>query len=272
MARPDLDVAVGWAAAEGWNPGLADADAFWAADPGGFWAGRLGGELVATLSAVRYGPAYAFVGLYLVAPAHRGRGHGLALWDQVLAGLGDRVVGLDGVVEQEATYRRSGFATAWRNARHELADPTALFPSGRSVALAAAVDRAAVAASDRAVFPAPRDAFLAAWLGTPGHVARVVVEGGRLRGWGVRRPCRAGSKVGPLVADDPGVADDLFRDLAAGAPGPVQLDVPGSNPAAAALAERHGMPVTFETVRMFRGPAPAVDDARLFGVTTFELG
>ena len=28
MARADLDLAVEWAAQEGWNPGLRDADAF----------------------------------------------------------------------------------------------------------------------------------------------------------------------------------------------------------------------------------------------------
>ena len=33
MARPEIDTAIEWAAREGWNPGLADADAFHAADP-----------------------------------------------------------------------------------------------------------------------------------------------------------------------------------------------------------------------------------------------
>ena len=32
MRRADLDIAIDWAAAEGWNPGLDDAEAFLAAD------------------------------------------------------------------------------------------------------------------------------------------------------------------------------------------------------------------------------------------------
>lgn len=36
MRRPELDLAPDWDDAEGWSPGLHDADAFWAADPGGF--------------------------------------------------------------------------------------------------------------------------------------------------------------------------------------------------------------------------------------------
>jgi hypothetical protein len=32
------------------------------------------------------------------------------------------------------------------------------------------------------------------------------------------------------------------------------------------------MEVTFETARMYTGPAPDVDLAGIYGVTTFELG
>src|SRR3712207_6914266 len=43
-ALPILD----WAAAEGWNPGLRDADAFWAADPDGFMLAELGADRKST--------------------------------------------------------------------------------------------------------------------------------------------------------------------------------------------------------------------------------
>ena len=33
MTRKELDIAVDWARQEGWNPGLYDADAFYAQDP-----------------------------------------------------------------------------------------------------------------------------------------------------------------------------------------------------------------------------------------------
>jgi hypothetical protein len=42
--RPDeISIAVNWAAAEGWNPGLADDACFAAADPEGFFIGELDG-------------------------------------------------------------------------------------------------------------------------------------------------------------------------------------------------------------------------------------
>ncbi|AGA91039.1 hypothetical protein Thimo_2296 [Thioflavicoccus mobilis 8321] len=44
MTRAELDTLVDWAAAEGWNPGLNDAQIFWDTDPDGFVAAELGDE------------------------------------------------------------------------------------------------------------------------------------------------------------------------------------------------------------------------------------
>jgi hypothetical protein len=53
--RDDLDIAVKWAAVEGWNPGLGDADAFWTTDPNGFVCAERADEVIATGSVVSYG-------------------------------------------------------------------------------------------------------------------------------------------------------------------------------------------------------------------------
>ena len=50
MTRPEFDLALDWAAAEGWNPGLHDAAAFHAADPEGFLIGLLDGQPVAIVT------------------------------------------------------------------------------------------------------------------------------------------------------------------------------------------------------------------------------
>jgi hypothetical protein len=51
--RPEeISIAVDWAAAEGWNPGLSDAACFAIPDAQGFFVGELGGEPVATVSCV----------------------------------------------------------------------------------------------------------------------------------------------------------------------------------------------------------------------------
>src|SRR4051794_28615575 len=108
LSGAELNLALDWAAAEGWNPGLGDAACFRRADEGGFLGLFLGDRMVASISVVAYDSALAFLGLYIVLPEFRGRGLGLTLWQAGIARLGDRVVGLDGVVAQQENYARSG--------------------------------------------------------------------------------------------------------------------------------------------------------------------
>jgi len=117
MTRSELDIAIDWAAEEGWNPGWFDADCFFAADPQGFFIGLVNNQPVAMISVVKYDASSGFVGFYMVKPELRGRGYGLRLWNAALNGSGGLCLGLDGVVSQQGNYRKSGFNLAWRNIR-----------------------------------------------------------------------------------------------------------------------------------------------------------
>ena len=273
MTRADVDLAIDWAAAEGWNPGLDDAACFHAADPEGFLLGSVDGEPVATISAVRYGTTFGFVGLYIVKPGCRGRGYGMQVWNAGLARLAGRTIGLDGVVAQQANYRKSGFALAYRNMRYA-GTLRRTGPIDARVVPLSSRPFAEVVAYDRAFFPDDRTSFLRAWLAQPAGKGYAVVRGGVLAGYGVIRAARTGYKIGPLYADEPDLADALFCALQTYVPagGTLCLDVPEGNLAAVALAERHGLHVSFETARMYAGGAPVLPLRRLFGVTTFELG
>ena len=276
MSAADLDRAVDWAAAEGWNPGIDDAAAFRTADPDGFLMGFIGAEPVASISAVRTGATFGFIGFYICRPELRGRGRGFALWHAGMARLEGRTVGLDGVVAQQAAYARSGFVLAHRNVRYggsaragEIADPRIVAVGARHpIGLAGSV-----AAYDTAFFPAPRTAFIRAWIAPPGRRTVAFVEDNAIRGYGCIRACREGSKIGPLFADNDAIAARLFAALTSRHVGePVFLDVPEPNAAAIALAERNGLTPVFETARMYKGPAPALPLDRTYGITTFELG
>ncbi|MTV15650.1 MULTISPECIES: GNAT family N-acetyltransferase [Bradyrhizobium] len=271
--RPDeIALAVDWAAAEGWNPGLADAPCFAAEDPQGFFIGELDGEPAAVISCVNYGAQFSFLGFYIVRPDLRGRGHGLKIWNAAIAHARPRVIGLDGVVAQQANYQKSGFTLAYANMRFggTVAAPSA--PSDGTVALTD-LPMALIEADDATVFPAPRPAFLRSWINTPGHVGRALMRDGRLAGWGVIRPCRTGRKIGPLVADDRAGAEAILSALLASTgDGEIFLDVPAINRDAVALAQDLGLLPVFETARMYTGAIPPLRIDRVFGVTTFELG
>lgn len=274
MTPQDLALALAWAHQEGWNPGLADAACFHAADPTGFFIGRVAGEPVATISAVKYGSGFGFIGLYIVAPAWRGKGLGWQLWQHAMGTLHGRCVGLDGVLAQQDNYRKSGFRLAHRNIR--FAGRTAgAAPLPAGVIPLTPQHLPAVLAQDAPTFPAERSAFLRRWLSGPAsHHTLVYVENGAVVGHGSLRACHTGFKVGPLVAQQPAQAQALLNALCGLVPAQseVFLDVPEPNTHAVALAQAQGMQPVFETARMYTGPAPELPLAHIFGITSFELG
>lgn len=274
MSEADVATAVDWAAAEGWNPGTCDAACFTAVDPEGFLGGYLDGRLITSISVVNYDPNFAFLGFYIAHPDHRGQGYGYKLWQAGMRHAGDRLVGLDGVVAEQENYTRSGFVLAYRNIRYGGSVTTVPAATPGIEIRATASAGPDVATLDRTVFPADRLSFLEDWFATPEHLARTAYRDGALVGFAVARPCRSGWKIGPLVAADRAVAETLLADLlpVLGMGAEVYLDVPEPTPQAIALAEALDLTPGFETARMYTGPAPALDLAKVYGVTTFELG
>jgi ribosomal protein S18 acetylase RimI-like enzyme len=277
MSAGEVDWLIEWAAVEGWNPGLHDAPCFWAADPDGFFVGEWRGEPVACISAVAYDEGFGFIGLYIVKPAFRGRGFGMRIWQRAMAYLRNRNVGLDGVVAQQANYRKSGFQLAYRNIRFQGVAEGAAGLNVSNVSNVSDLPFEQLLDYDRQCFPAERARFLAAWIGQPDAVALTALRDGHVAGYGVLRRCRTGCKIGPLFADSDRIANDLFDRLTAGSPAHIPdevifLDVPETNPAAVALARAHGMTSVFETARMYTREPPAIPIERVFGVTSFELG
>jgi GNAT superfamily N-acetyltransferase len=272
MRPEDLALAVDWAAAEGWNPGLSDAACFAVVDPKGFFIGEIDGEPVATVACVNYDDHFSFLGFYIVRADLRGHGHGLRIWRAAIAHATSRVIGLDGVVAQQDNYKKSGFKLAYANVRYggTLGADDAL---RADVVPLGAIPQPMLEADDATVFPAARPAFLRAWIGAAGHVGRALLRDSKLVGWGVIRPCRKGFKIGPLVADDRAAAEAVLSALLGSiGGGDVSLDVPAINPDAVALAKGLGLTPVFETARMYTGAIPSLRLDRVFGVTTFELG
>lgn len=273
MSRADLEAALGWARDEGWNPGLDDVGPFHAQDPSGFLMGWLGTVRVGCISVVKYGADFAFLGLYIVHPAHRGKGYGKAIWDAGIASAAGRTIGLDGVPAQQDNYRKSGFAYAYGSARWTGA-LRGLVTKRSYVRPVTADDVPAIRDFDRRHVAADRDRFLKAWL-APSSTRQTegYFEDGALRGYGTVRRCVSGWKIGPLFADTPAVAEALLATLVTPAGvDPISIDIPGPNAAAVAMAQRLGLRPAFETARMYLGPAPELPLDRVFGVTTLELG
>jgi len=273
MTVAELDsIGIAWMRDAGWNPGLHDAVTFHAADPEGFLVGLLDGEPIACLSAVAYGDSFGFFGCYIVRADHRGGGYGMALHEAGRARLAGRLQGGDGVLENVAIYEQIGRIFAYRNARFE--GTAAAAPLSLRLAPLQASDWLELLALDAACFPAPREAFLRAFLTQPEATALVHRTDGLLDGFGLVRRCGTGWKAGPLFARSPEAASALYDGLTASIPAGdnFYLDIPEPNEAARALVARHGLREVFATARMYAGEPPALRLDWVYGVTTFELG
>lgn len=272
MQADELQIAINWAAQEGWNPGIHDAKTFYQADNSGFFIGEIGNRAVSVGSAVAYDDQFAFCGLYIVHPEYRGQGYGIALTRKRLRYVGQRNAGIDGVVENIPIYERIGYRLAYHNIRYRgiAAGPASV---DRRVVPLPQLPIKNIEAYDRLCFPARRRKFLYAWINQPDAKALGLIENGQLQGYAVRRRCIEGHKIGPLFADNDAIADALFQALQQDIPGDaIFLDIMETNPAAQRLVDKYNMQVVFTTGRMYLKGQPRLDDEKIFGITTFELG
>jgi GNAT superfamily N-acetyltransferase len=268
----EIEELVGWAALEGWNPGHGDVVAFHASDPDGFLGCFVEGRLAAGISAVRYGSSFGFIGLYICHPDFRGRGLGRLVWDAGMAHLSNRVIGLDGVVEQQANYGKMGFEPAYDTVRWTIERMPALARADVGCHAVGEPDVAEILAFDRSFFPEARERFLTRWIEAPRR-AFVCRRQGALAGYAVVRPCLSGYKIGPLFATDGRTAEDLLKTCLAGLAGSeIHLDVPAYQEGFRYLLERLGFKPGFTTARMYRGTPPTLSKAGVYAITTLELG
>jgi GNAT superfamily N-acetyltransferase len=270
LTHPEVAELLLWAKAEGWNPGIDDAAPFHAADPQGFLGCFVDNRMASAISAVAWGAGFGFIGLYISHPDFRGQGYGRKIWDAGIARLGNRTIGLDGVPAQQENYRSLGFEPSYRTWRYSgRFMPTHVDPA--IVAIGADLIPT-VTEFDRQHFPGPRQEFLGVWLGQP-RVIRAIIRDGHVAAYGVLRKCHDGNKIGPLFAETDNDACQIFVALCACSNGEtVAIDVPEPAAGFSAYLDDLAFEKGFDTMRMYRGGAPAIRTAGVFGITTLELG
>jgi hypothetical protein len=208
-----------------------------------------------------------------VKPEFRNQGYGYHLWQEALKHLPTQNIGLDGVIDQQENYKKSGFKLAYRNIRYA-GKGSQKETNTDNIILLSKLPFDKILDYDAHVFPVKRARFLQEWIKQPHSLAIGKVVGDELYGFGMVRKCQKGYKVGPLFADNEKVADELFQALRNFVPvqETIYLDTPETNPQAIQLAERYGMKPMFETARMYTKMKPKINLDKVYGVTTFELG
>ncbi|MGL1932224.1 MAG: GNAT family N-acetyltransferase [Desulfotalea sp.] len=273
MDSEDVSIAIEWAAKEGWNPGLHDADCYYKADQNGFLVGFLDQEPIATISVINYSESFGFLGFYMVKPEYRGKGYGIQIWNAGIKYLEGRNIGLDGVVTQQDNYKKSGFKLAYSNIRYE-GYGGGVSPVNMDIVKLSTLPFETIDSYDQPFFPANRSNFIKYWINQPDSHALGIMKNGELAGYGVIRACHIGYKIGPLFADSPELAESLFLALKSKVKSSelVYLDAPKVNQAALEMAKRYSMNASFETARMYTGEIPEIPLDKIFSVMSFEIG
>lgn len=280
MTKDDSKMVMGWAAKEGWNPGKYEVEPLYVADSTGYHLLEIDGEPVASLASVKHSQNFAFLGLYIVKPEYRGKGYGKLLWDIVMGTLKDcTTLGLNGVIDQVENYKRSGFMPATLNTRWRGRPSLKFFGNINNtvlnnISVTKDFSLTSMIDYDAKIFANPRAVFLSQWLKMPESHVLAAIEGGVLRGYGSLSVSEEGYKVAPLFADNEAIAEKLYVALChyTANKGYIQIDTNENNPFAAALAKRFGLEKMFDTLCMYKGVAPGMEDKKIFGLTTLEIG
>ncbi|KAJ3106692.1 hypothetical protein HDU97_005844 [Phlyctochytrium planicorne] len=287
-----------WANEQQWNAGLTDGEVFPLADPNGMFSGSVDQVPVSCITAmkahpypyVQYEKNVGFIGYYIVRdPANRKKGYGLELFKNAMNYLGpDCNVGLDGVVEQQGNYEKSGFKKHWDNIRFfgKASTQTPLPLSG--VANVATKDPSASVVTAIAEFEATfsgmrrPDTFISAWLSNQ-KITSVVLSsnGGKdILAFGSIRPSASGYRIGPLYAKSEEaakhVAASLVNSVGKSDDIVIYADVCMANPKAPQVFESVGLSGVggFVTGRMWTKGVPITQDAisGVYAVMTLEIG
>jgi ribosomal protein S18 acetylase RimI-like enzyme len=232
---------------------------------------------IATAATLPYSGNFAWIGMVLVTEAERRRG--LARWllrRCVTDLLARRLVPvLDATPAGRAVYLGLGFQDGWT--MHRLVGRTIATPQAERDAVAvrtlAVRDWPQVIAYDTATFGADRHALLRGLAARLPDAALVAERAGRIAGFLLGRDGRVMSQLGPLAADDIGIATALLTRAIAVVPTPLVIDVPDRHAALSGWLTTLGFTAERPLTRMIYATSKAFDDsARLFAIAGPELG
>jgi len=233
-------------------------------------------ELLAGVgSGIAYGPL-GFIGNMVVAETQRRRGVGSAILGEVIGFLdeaGCRRLELNATADGRKLYERHGFETLGTSATARI--PRTLATSrdrGVSVRRATGDDLDQLVAFDAPRFGGDRRPLLSVLLGDPDSQSIVAQRDGDLVGYACLR--LDVPRVGPLLADDPAVAEALLREAFDRAPDVdmLRLNLPPGNRAGSEWLRGLGVEIEPWDGRMGRGRSIPRRDDTVYGMSIGALG
>ncbi|QQE11961.1 GNAT family N-acetyltransferase [Planctomycetota bacterium] len=278
MTLDEFKAVIKWTRTEGWNPGINDAEVLYGVDPEGFLIGKIGDELVCSVTAVIYQKMYAFMGMYIVHPKYRGQGYGIAMWQEAMRRLEElnvEMIAMEATMEQIDHFKKSGFEVGYFH------DRFVYHVTGGERETAKVWDvteesKTDVCEYDAGFHPEVREGFAEKWLQIPGVYAVYWSDRihGKIMGYGVIREAAEGYRVGPLYAHDVTVASEIFEALCSKAQIGARLcvDIPETNDKGIMLMKNRCGEPCGRLARMYKGKALQPRLNEMFGLYSVKVG
>jgi GNAT superfamily N-acetyltransferase len=234
------------------------------------------GRLVGVGSGVAYGPL-GFVGNMMVAEDRRRQGIGSGVLDAVIEFLSERRctrLELFATQQGRPLYARHGFTPIEPGSRARLPRGLPLPPPGDDIVVSEGDGRAldSLVEFDTPRFGGDRSALLRAMLADRERPALVARHGARVVGFGWLRVDE--DRIGPWVADEPGIATAILAEAFRRVPDRPELtaNIPISNRRAVEWLRALGVEPDPWDGRMARGaPIPRREES-IYGSTAGALG
>lgn len=272
LTEADLEFADAVRGLAGWNQLPGDWLRLLRHDPDGCFIAESNGEPAGTATTTTYSNDLAWIGMVIVHPDMRRRGIGNALLKHCIQHLqqnGARCIKLDATPLGKPVYDQLGFKDEWSLARWE-AD--GLAPDSEAPPPASA-DVAQLENYDAESFGVNRARMLHA-LAAQSQTIIHASAANDIDGYGMLRPGRNASYLGPIVAGDVAAGRIIVHSLLSLSGGRrVFWDIPDRNTAAVDLAKQLGFTQQRVLTRMYLGEnsKPGIPD-NIWALAAPEIG
>jgi GNAT superfamily N-acetyltransferase len=211
MRRDDIPAGLSLCRAAGWNQLARDWDLFLNVSPDDCRVAVDGsGKVVGTVTTVRYGDHFSWIGMVLVDPAIRRQGIGMKLLKESLQILkNEKTVKLDATPAGREVYLKLDFQDEYYLSRMHCPSVATIAPSGKQVRHSKQDDLFKIFPYDHKVFGAKRDSVLGwIWKGAS-ELSFVYERAGEIAGYCFGRHGQNHTHIGPVVAREESIAQEL---------------------------------------------------------------
>jgi GNAT superfamily N-acetyltransferase len=259
MTKADIPAGMRLKELAGWNQTTGDWERFLEASPQGCFVAESKGAIRGTVTTIIYEARFAWVGMVLVDPEHRGQGLGTQLLNMAIEHLdsvGIPSIKLDATPKGKPIYEKLGFVSEYEIERWALnrRDRAPKLETTSSLQVGKSENFEEILRIDREAFGADRSALLRSLDHSSPEFTATVFHQGLLTGYSLGRSGSRADQMGPWVARNETAARQLLlnflshsnREL-------IFVDCMKASPLATLLLKSAGFEFSRPLMRMYRG-------------------